>query len=36
MAAAADIALDDDDLAEIERLTADRLEIGGAHPEGID
>jgi aryl-alcohol dehydrogenase-like predicted oxidoreductase len=36
MVASADIALDDDDLAEIERLTADRLEIGGAHPEGID
>jgi aryl-alcohol dehydrogenase-like predicted oxidoreductase len=36
MAAAADLALDDHDLAEIERLSADRLEIGGASPEGID
>jgi hypothetical protein len=31
-----DLALDDHDLAEIERLTADRLEIGGASPQGVD
>lgn len=36
LAGAADIVLDDDDLAEIDRLTADRVEIGGASPEGIE
>ena len=33
---AADVSLTDDELAEIERITADRVEIGGATPEGID
>jgi aryl-alcohol dehydrogenase-like predicted oxidoreductase len=36
LAGVALVALTDDDLAEIEALTADRVEIGGASPEGID
>lgn len=36
LAGAADIVLSDEDMLEIEQLTADCVEIGGATPEGID
>lgn len=35
-APAGDLFLDDDELEEIEDITADRIEIGGATPEGIE